>query len=172
MSAASSVVGPALPVSKRDRIVYLLDHWDDIFSPPVSIGLFSAGGSSGSPHLSGMARHSSVVELVRCLAVLKLEEPRWHDHVKLFHCAEWKIRTWSTVVRRKGGKRETVVHRDRARRPPADVRMDWVRLGEDRLAELFVGDVSIPTELWEALTLSSEEIAVRESRRRRDSVAA
>lgn len=155
----------SLPQSKRDKIVYLLDHWDDIYGPPVS----GYGRSTGtdSAHLSPMSRHPSVLELVRCLAVLKVEHKLWHDHLKAFHGAEWSIHVRYSTKRRKGGKSEQVVLRDRVRRPPQWVKAGYVRSGEFRLEELFVGDVSIPEPLYLALTLSSAEIAELERKRSR-----
>lgn len=160
-----------IPSSKRDKIVYLLDHWDDIHDPDATSPQGSANG--GGAHLmSLMSRHPSVVELSRCLAVLKLEHKLWHDHCKAFHTAEWGISVRRSTRKRKGGKQEQVVLRDRVRRPPAWVTMDYVRSGEFRLEELFVGPVFIPGELWDALTLSSAEIVEKEARRRRGRVAA
>lgn len=160
----------SLPVSKRDKIVYLLDHWDDIHSPPVS----GYGRSTGTdtPHLSPMSRHTSVVELVRCLTVLKLEHKLWHDHLKAFHTAEWTIHTRRSTKKRKGGKSEQIILRDRIRRPPSWVAMGYVRSGEFRLAELFVGQVFIPEPLWDALTLSSAQIDDKQRKRLRARIAA
>lgn len=154
----------SLPQSKRDKIVYLLDHWDEIHSPPAS----GYGGSSGSstPHLSPMSKHSSVVELERCLAVLKSENKLHHDHLKAFYGAEWGINVRRSSRKRKGGKSEQVVLRDRVRRPPQWVKSGYVRSGVFRLEELFVGAVSIPEPLYLALTLSSAEIAELKRKRR------
>lgn len=153
----------SMPMSKRDKLCYLLDHWDDIHSPPAS----GHGGSSGSstPHLSPMSKHPSVVELGRCLRLLKAENKLHHDHVKAFHGAEWGISVRRSTRKRKGGKSEQIVIRDRVRRPPQWVKAGYVRLGEFRLEELFVGAVSIPEPLYLALTLSSAEIAELERKR-------
>jgi hypothetical protein len=155
----------SLPVSKREKIVYLLDHWVDIWDPDAASQRGSSGG--GGVHLLGlMSRHPSVVELDRCLRVLKVERKLWHDHVKAFHCAEWGVRTRVSRRRRKGGKSEVVVLRDRVRRQPSWVKMGYVNSGVFRLEELFQGPVFVPGELWDALTLSSGEIEVRERSRR------
>lgn len=160
----------ALPTSKRERIVYLLDHWDDIHSPPVS----GYGRSTGTdtPHLSPMSRHASVVELNRCLATLKLEHKLWHDHLKAFHGAEWGINVRRSTRKRKGGKQEQIILRDRIRRPPSWVKTGYVNSGVFRLEELFNGQVFIPEPLWLALTKSSAEIAELERVRTRPRVAA
>lgn len=154
----------AAPCSKRCRILYLLDHWEDIFSPPLSSG---GGGGGGPALLPGMSRHHSVVELVRCLAVLKAERPLWHDHLKAYHCAEWRIHVRLGSVRRKGGKRETVQLRDRVRCRPQWVQMGYVRSGEFRLEELFVGSAGLPEEFEDAVTLSASEIEAKAARKRR-----
>lgn len=159
-----TVTRPALPTSKRDKIVHLLDHWDDIYNPPLTNQ--GGTGNGGNALLPLMSRHASVVELVRCLALLQVEAPVQHAHLKAFHCAEWRTHRWAEVKRRKGGKRERVERSERQRLVPSWVRLEKVRRAEDRLVALFRGPVFIPEELWDALTLSSEEIAGKERRRR------
>jgi hypothetical protein len=152
-----------VPRSKRARVVVLLEHWEDFWLPPAGGG---GSGSGSSPHLGAMARHPSVVELVRCLAVLKREQPRLHDHVKAFYGAEWRVRVRAGTRKRPRGKVERVVLRDRVRVVPGWVAPGYVRAGEARLAELFVGPVFIPEELYDALTLSSAAIEEKRLRRR------
>lgn len=169
-----------LPQSKRDKIVYLLDHWDDIFSPPVS----GYGRSTGddSPHLSPMSKHASVVELARCLAVLQVEAPVQHAHLKAFHCAEWRVSKTAKWKSFKGGWRQIANprpdheedwDRKRERLKPAWIRDHKVERAQERLEQLFRGQVFIPEPLWLALTKSSAEIAELErSRPVRSRVAA
>lgn len=152
----------ALPTSKHAKLCYLLDHWDDIHDPNSASPAGRPGSGTNTPHLAAMSRHPSVVELTRCLRVLKLENKLQHDHLKAYHGAEWKIRTRLSTRKRKGGKLETITLRDRVKRPPAWVAMGYVRAGEFRLVELFVGPVFIPTELWDALTLDSAAIEAKE----------
>lgn len=163
---------PALPTSKRDKIVYLLDHWDEIHDPDGASPQGRPGGGSNTPHLPGMSRHHSVRELSRCLAAVKLQAPIQHSHLMAYHCAEWRIHVRIGSVKRRGGKVERVEFRDRHRRIPEWVAMGYVRAAEVRLEELFVGQVDIPEELWDALTLSSDEIEAKERRRRARRVAA
>lgn len=166
-----STTGPALPVSKREKIVHLLERWDVIFDPGGTSPSGSPGDGSGSPLLPVMSRHRSVVELARCLAVLGVEAPVQLAHLKAFHCAEWRIRVDHVRVRRPrrqggGGKSELVEKRVRARVVPSWVRLEKVRSAEDRLVELFRGQVDIPEELWDALVLSADEVEAKQRRRR------
>lgn len=142
---------PALPVTKHDRIVYLLDHWDEIFDPNVTSpkGSPSGGGVALMPRMS---RHPSVVELVRCLHALQTVAPRQHDHLKAYYCAEWRIRVDTIRRKRPGGKFESQEVRRRERVVPRWVRLEKVRRGEAVLVESFRGEVFIPDELWDALT--------------------
>lgn len=154
-----------LPTTKLEKIIHLLDHWDDIHTPPSS----GQGGSSGTstPHLSPMSRHPSVQELARCLTQLKHENKLHHDHCKAFHGAEWRIHTRRSTRKRKGGKSEQIILRDRVRNPPSWVKAGYVRAAEHRLAELFQGTVSIPQPLKDALELSSTEIEERQRKHTR-----
>lgn len=170
MAALSFGQVPALPESKRERIAYLLDHWVDIYDPGGTSVFGSPGDGSGSPLLPLMSRHRSVLELCRCLAVLAEQAPVQASHLKAYHCAEWRIRVDHVRVRRprRAGKAkyELVEQRVRERVVPSWVRLEKVRRGEDRLAELFVGQVDIPEELWDALVLSADEIESKARRRR------
>jgi hypothetical protein len=160
-------------VTRRVRICYLLDHWDDIFSPPV--GGEGTGGGDGTAHLSPMVRHRSVLELQRCLVILKAEAPRQHDHLKAFYTAEWRtVRTakfhslrgkWRQIANPRSDHEEDWDRR-RERIVPGWVKLDKVRRGERRLCELFQGVVFLPEPLWEALMLSSAEIDAKERARR------
>lgn len=163
----------ALPTSKRERIVYVLDHWDDIFNPPLA-STNPIRGRGGNGFLPGMSRHASVVELVRCLEVLRLEAPTQYAHLMASHRAEWRIKR---VPRRsKGGK--AVLRRDgvnrlvqetrpvRERLVPAWVDTGKVYRAQSRLVDLFRGACRLPEEFEDALTLSAEEIAEKRLRRR------
>lgn len=163
--------GQSAPCSKRCRILYLLDHWDDIFNPPLTSS-GGDGGGGGMSLLPGVSRHHSVVELVRCLTALKAEHPLWHDHLKAYHCAEWRIHVRWGTVKRKNGRTESVQLRDRVRCRPQWVSMGYVRSGEFRLEELFSGSASLPEEFDDAVTLSIAEIEAKVRRKRRLKAAA
>lgn len=164
----------ALPTTKRDKIAYLLDHWDDIFNPPLA-SMNPVRGRGGDGLLPGMSRHHSVVELVRCLEVLRLEAPVQHAHLKAFHCAEWRTVKRPHLVIHKGKLRaianprpgrEEDWDRTRERIVPGWVKAGKVRSAEERLAVLYRGQPKLPEELEDALLLSSEEIAEKERKRR------
>lgn len=167
----------ALPVSKREKIVHLLGHWEDIFNPPGVTGTSSSSSGGGLALLPLMSRHRSVVELVRCLGVLAVEAPVQLSHLRAYHGAEWRIRVDHVRVkrpRRQGGKvrSELVETRTRERIVPSWVRLEKVRRAEGRLVELFVGQVDLPEELWDALVLSADEVEAKERRRRLRGAAA
>jgi len=162
----------SMPVSKREKLCYLLDHWDEIHDPNAVSSVGSPGDGTSTPQLGPMSRSASVVELVRCLAVLRGEAPSQSAHLMALHCAEWRVKRWSESKRRKGGKLETVARAERERIVPRWVDMGKVRRAEDRLVVLFRGPVSIPEPLYLALTKSSSEIADIERKRRGRRVAA
>lgn len=162
---------PALPTSKHAKIVHLLDHWDDIYAPALTTN--GGTGNGGMALLPLMSRHASVVELARCLDVLRTVAPVQHAHLKAFHCAEWRTHRWTEQKKHKrSGKWERVERSERQQLVPGWVRREKVRRAEERLVAMFRGPVFIPDELWDALTLSSEEIDVKRRRARARKVAA
>ena len=132
--------------TKRRRLVYLLDHWPDIFDPDHGRGGNGDGPGIG-PCMPRMSRHPSVVELARCLELLRVEAPSQFGHLVGYYGAEWRIREDEVRRRRKGGKQETVRVRQRVRLVPRWVRLENVRRGEEFLASVFRGPVFVPDEL-------------------------
>lgn len=172
---------PALPTTKREKIIYLLDHWDEIHDPDAASPQGRPGGGTNTPHLAFMASHVSVRELARCLAVLREVAPVQHSHLMAFHGAEWRqTRTPKrTTVKGKTGwiSNPRSSHAEdwdhgRERIVPAWVRLEKVRRAQEALAEAFRGQVFIPDDLWDALTLSSVEVDAKEARRRGRRIAA
>lgn len=157
---------PALPTTKLEKIVHLLDHWDDIHNPPLSSSQPGRRGGGGSALLPLMAGDRSVRELVRCLGVLKVDAPTQYAHLMAHHTAEWRIRVDEARVPRKGGKSELVEVRTRERLVPRWVRAQKVVSAHRSLSAGFRGPVDIPAELWDALTVSADEAELRRSRRR------
>jgi hypothetical protein len=163
--ASLRVVDP-VRLSKLEKIRYLLDHWEDIFSPPGVTSTSRSSEGGGVALLPLMSRDRSVVELERCLRVLAVEAPCQLSHLKAYRCAEWRVRV--DRVRRKrrsaSGKPlfETVTVRTRERVVPRWVRLEKVRRAEARLVQLFRGSVRVPDELWDALVLSAEQVAEKE----------
>lgn len=156
--------------TKRCKLLCLLGHWDDIYAPALTTN--GGTGNGGMALLPLMSRHASVVELARCLDVLRQVAPVQHAHLKAFHCAEWRTHRWTETKRRKGGKLERVERSERQQLVPGWVRREKVRRAEERLVAMFRGPVFIPDELWDALTLSSEEIETKRRRLRARKVAA
>lgn len=146
--------------NKLDRIVYLLDHWQDIFDPSVTstwgtfTGISGTSTESRSPSpLPRMASHPSVRKIERSLTVLADREPVLARHLKAYRCnAEWRTADKWLVRRLPSGKRDIVEQRVREKIVPKWVERQKVSLAELRLARLIRGDVYIPMELWRALT--------------------
>lgn len=156
----------SVPCSKGCRIRYLLDRWEEIFDPSATSQQGSPGDGSGIGLLPAMSHHPSVLELSRCLAVLRVAAPVRFSHLMAFHRAEWRVHRWSESRRRRGGKSELVDRAERQRLTPSWVRLEKVRSAQLALATAFRGDVSIPDELWDALTLSAEDAEAKRLRRR------
>jgi hypothetical protein len=76
-------------MSRRERIEFLLDHYEDFFL--MSANGVEASDDANGPALPRMSRHPSVVELCRCLAALERYAPRDFAVVKGFYTAEWRI---------------------------------------------------------------------------------
>ena len=145
---------------KRCRVIYLLDHWQDIFDPSITstwatfTGTSHQAPASRAPlPLPEMARDASVRKIERALAVLADREPLLVRHLKAYRCnAEWRCTDVWRVITLPSGKQDIVESRIREKLVPNWVRLDAVSEAEDRLLRLVRGDVSIPRELWLALT--------------------
>lgn len=152
--------------TKHERLVYLLDQWEVIFDPSVTSPQGSPGDGSGIGLMPRMSRHPSVRELGRCLGVLRVGAPVQYSHLMAHHLAEWRVRVDHVRVRRAGGKFELVETRTRERMVPGWVRAQKVVSAHRSLADAFRGSVSIPDDLWDALTLSASEADAKAARRR------
>lgn len=146
--------------SKIDRIRYLLDHWQDIFDPGVTSTWATFTGTSHqapaskrpSP-LPRMASDLTVRKIERALTVLADREPVLARHLKAYRCnAEWRCKNVWQVVTLPSGKKDIVERRVRDKIVPRWVSLSSVAEAENRLLSLVQGDVSIPGELWYALT--------------------
>lgn len=140
-----------------DRLRYVLDHWQDIFDVLVSNSRpkDSPGRSSSThtPSLPPMAKDRGVRRIECALTILADKEPVLARHLKAYRCnAEWRIADKWVVRRLPSGKRDIVEDRVREKVVP-----DWVSLPKVHRAELLLlkllrNDVSIPGDLWKALT--------------------
>lgn len=138
-------------MTRRDRIIILLDHYRDYFE--ISCGGTGAGKDYG-PQLPRMANHTSVKELCRCLELLNRMAPAHYQHLKAYYTAEWRT-AWAAkrklvpFAQREGAhydpKRRAYAYRCRA--TPAWVIPRMVELGVDFVASEFRGEPFIPDEL-------------------------
>ena len=146
--------------NKLCRIRHILDHWQDIFDPSVTstwatfTGLASVAPGSRTPTpLPRMASHPSVRKIERALTALAEREPALVRHLKAYRCnAEWRCKDTWVVVRLPSGKQDIVERRVREKIVPSWIKRDKVDKAETLLNRLVRGDVSIPEDLWHALT--------------------
>lgn len=146
--------------SKLCRIRYLLDHWQDIFDPGVTSTWATFTGTSHqapaskrpSP-LPRMAGDVTVRKIERALTILADCEPVLARHLKAYRCnVEWRCKDVWQVVTLPSGKKDIVERRVREKIVPSWVSLSCVAEGENILLKLVRGDVSIPQDLWRALT--------------------
>ena len=140
--------------SKRQRIQFLLDRWDDIFGPDIASSLNGNRGGSGlDSALPEMAHDRSVVELQRCLSSLALDDPAGHKHLKFFRCnAEWRQVSAKIKFRGPNGRQLEGVGWKRERIVPAWIDPRLVVRAEQYLEREFKGALFIPKDLWDGLT--------------------
>src|SRR5215207_6094873 len=101
------------PLTRRERIETLLDHWPDFFD---SGGAGTGGG--GVFMLPGMSRHPSVVELGRALAELKAAHRGSFAHLSGFYASPYRTVERQRRIRGKNGKSGLVAERVRERVVP------------------------------------------------------
>ena len=142
------------------RLRYILDHWQDIFDPGITSTWATFTGTSHqapaskrpSP-LPEMASDLCVRRIERALTVLADREPVLARHLKAYRCnAEWRCKDELRLVTRPSGKHELIEPRVRDRIVPRWVELAKVDAAERRLLWLLGPDVSIPQDLWVALT--------------------
>lgn len=144
--------------TKLDRIRYLLDHWQDIFDPSLSSGSSFNGrrGHSGSRSpgcFPAMADNRSVKKVENALTALADREPVLARHLKAYRCnCEWRTTEKWFARKLPSGKQEFAEQRVREKIVPRWVDPKKVTLAETVLLNFVRGDVSIPQDLWLALT--------------------
>lgn len=146
--------------SKLDRLRYVLDHWQDIFDPGVTSTWATFTGTSHQAPASKrpsplplMAGDLTVRKIERALTVLADREPVLARHLKAYRCnAEWRCKNEWQVVTLPSGKKDIVERRVREKIVPRWVNLSSVAEAESLLLRLVRGDVSIPSDLWHALT--------------------
>jgi hypothetical protein len=141
---------PVRELSKRDRVLVLLEQWQAIHDPLTSPH-GSPGDGDGTPHMPPVSRHRSVRELERQLRDLREREPRLYRHLRAFFGAETTIRPRTRARRRPNGKRDTVTVREQVRLLPSWLDADLVRHGVSTVTLRFRGECVLPDELGECL---------------------
>ena len=143
------------------RLRYLLDHWQDIFDPGITstwatfMGTSHQAPASKRPSpLPRMASDLCVRRVERALTVLADREPVLARHLKAYRCnSEWRCRDEWRLVTLPSGRQDLVNDlRVREKIIPRWVSPVKVAVAEKRLLILLGGDVSIPQDLWNALT--------------------
>jgi len=133
--------------TRRDRILTLLDHYNDYFT---TLGAGTpTGGGDGIPGLPSMSQHASVVELVRCLDLLLVRAPKHYQHAKAFYCCEKRQVPARLKVVGPQGKRVTVDGWAVERIVPRWVRLERVRRAVEFVDREFRGEPFVPQELVE-----------------------
>ena len=154
-------------MTRRERIVFLLEHVRDLYGPGGSGDGVGAGEGPGFALLSSMAEHPSAQELGRCLQLLRRMAPNHaRDLETYFACAWYVERVPKTTTR--GGRRVVVREKDgspsyvlrRVRGLPAwleCVPVDretgeprTVARGVDFISGVFRGDPFVPEQLLKA----------------------
>jgi hypothetical protein len=133
-----------------EKLIFLLDHWVDIFDPGSPNGVRGSGWET--PHLPEMAHEPSVVELDRTLGVLYVVEKGNYQHLKAHHTAEWRITAVWREFKLPSGRKEKLKVRERQRLAPAWLDYGRVRAGHEFVEHEFQGEPYIPQPLWHALT--------------------
>lgn len=144
------------PLSRRERIEVLLDHWEDFFECAARDD--GPSGDGGVFLLPGMSRHPSVVELGRALGCLRDFAPNKAAHLCGFYGSSFRNVDRKRRVRSRRGF-VLVDERVRERVVPGWVRAQKVRDGvalvsqdvsvglEERRPWIFRGAVFLPDEI-------------------------
>lgn len=113
------------PLTRRERIETLLDHWDDFYA--VAGRDQSASSNGGVYLLSGMSHHPSVIELCRALQALRAFAPSKYAHLCGYYSAPYRTTERKRRIVGRKGKSGYVPERVRERVVPAWVRAQKVR---------------------------------------------
>lgn len=133
----------------------MLDHRNDFYDPDGATSATGIDrGAAGVALLPKMSRHPSVVELERCISLLRATAKNHCAHMLAFYGCEWRT-VWVPV---KTGNGKWVVNADGSRqtRPerrrvvPGWVLVRMVERGVDFVVFAFTGEVFVPDELIEA----------------------
>lgn len=98
-------------MTRRDKIVFLLDNLADLVGPSLSAHGPGGGDGPGFPLSTSMADHPSVVELLYRLAQLRTTAPKHAQHLEAWYGCEYAVDAQAKTIRRRG-KTVTVRHPD------------------------------------------------------------
>lgn len=143
--------------TKRTIIEGLLDHWEDFTLPSVGGNVWGTGEGIGIVFTSGMGSYPSVVELDRCLGVLRVKVPNHFKHLRGHYSSEWRTADMVAKIASPSNPRkmiETTVRR-RVRVVPGWVTWRIVDHALDMLVALW--DPGVVLELPPALNRKLRE---------------
>lgn len=98
---------------KREKIINLLDHWEDFFDQSYSESSLTGEEGIGMSFVSSMSRYPSVVELQRCMGLCRKMARGHYNHLAGTFGAEW--RTVTRPVQRRDALGRTVTEPGRVR---------------------------------------------------------
>lgn len=139
---------------KRDRIVVLLEHWDEIWDPRA--GLSDRGGDgTGMTMMPGWTRQTGVQAVLDALRRLRDSDRHAYNHVSVFYGAETRIVVTRVRVRCPDRSYKLVAKRVAKRILPRGWDEDdeaELETAIDLLTELCKGTVQLPGELEDWIT--------------------
>lgn len=144
------------PLTRKERIEVLLDHWEDFYA--IASRDDALGGIGGVYLMNGMSHHPSVVELGRALMALREFAPRKYQHLAGYYSSPYRNTDRKRRLVGKRGKSALVDERVRERVKPSWVDMGKVRdavalVSQDSACDArpwcFRGDPFIPKPLME-----------------------
>src|SRR6184192_2364695 len=96
-------------MTKRERIIFLLDHWHDYTEPDNSTGLPNSSIARTTSTYDGsamptMASHRSILELNRCLELCSRMAPAHYKHLAGYYAAPTRTVDKPTRIRNAHGK--------------------------------------------------------------------
>lgn len=121
------------PLTRRERIELLLEHWPDYYECAAKDD--GPSGDGGVFLMPGMSRHPSVVELRRALIALRQIAPSSAGQIIGFYSAPYRCVDRQRRIRGKNGKFGYVPERRRERIVPAWVRAQKVEDGVTLIAQ-------------------------------------
>lgn len=146
MREYATVTPTRKPLTRRERIEALLDHWPDYWETASRDD--GPSGDGGVFLLPGMSRHPSVIELGRCLGALHEHAPSKSAHLFAYYGAPFRTVDRRRLIKVKGKKSHLVDERVRERVVPSWVRLQKVRDAVALIAQEPVDDAQALRRPW------------------------